>query len=195
MPKLKSLRGAIGSYGRVAAGGIVEVGEAHAKKLLATKRFVAATQEDIAKAKAAQEAALAVQTTGAAPGFSPMPEKPKAVDRLQEMVERGDLTPSEARKLAGLQISVSTEEVQALIQREADEVTAQIDAAKADLEARKDELDTREANLKEREAAIEAREKALPIAKDKDAGSDTPASPAADAADKASTAADKKSAK
>ena len=71
MPKLKSLRGAIGSYGRVAAGGIVEVSDEEAKKLLKTKRFVAATAADIAAAQKRQEAELAVQTVGATPGFEP----------------------------------------------------------------------------------------------------------------------------
>ena len=57
MPKLKSLRGAIGSYGRVAANGIVDVDEPTAKRLLDTKKFVRATEKDIEAAQAAQKTA------------------------------------------------------------------------------------------------------------------------------------------
>jgi len=156
MPKLKSLRGAVGSYGRVAAGGIVDVDETQARKLLATKRFVQASESDIAAAQKAQKAALAVTVTGATPGFAPLPEKPQSADRLQKMIEAGEITPEEARTMARLQISVSTEEVQALIQREADEIAAQFAAAQADQDARQAELDEREAALTAREEALAA---------------------------------------
>ena len=58
--------------------------------------------------------------------------------------------------MARLQISVSTEEVQALIQREADEIAAQFAAAQADQDARQAELDEREAALTAREEALAA---------------------------------------
>lgn len=51
MAQLKSLRAQVGVYGHVRANGIVEVDEPTAKKLLATKRFVRATEADIAAAQ------------------------------------------------------------------------------------------------------------------------------------------------
>lgn len=156
MPKLKSLRGAVGSYGRVAAGGIVDVDETQARKLLATKRFVQASESDIAAAQKAQKAALAVTVTGATPGFAPLPEKPQAIDRLQEMLERGVLTADEARKFTALQIQLSPEEIQDMLRREADDATAQFAAAQADQDARQAELDEREAALTAREEALAA---------------------------------------
>lgn len=161
MPKLKSLRGAVGSYGRVAAGGIVDVDETQAQKLLATKRFVQASESDIAAAQKAQKAALAIKVTGATPGFAPLPEKPQAIDRLQEMIERGVLTVDEARKFTALQIQLSPEEIQTMLRREADGATAQIDAAKADLQALSAELDEREAKIVERETDVAEREHAV----------------------------------
>ena len=161
MPKLKSLRGAVGSYGRVAAGGIVDVDETQARKLLATKRFVQASESDIAAAQKAQKAALAIKVTGATPGFAPLPEKPQPNDRLQEMIERGVLTVDEARKFTALQIQLSPEEIQTMLRREADDATAQIDAAKADLQALSAELDEREAEIVKRETDLEEREHAV----------------------------------
>ena len=69
MPKLKALRGAIGSYGRVAAGGIIEVDQATEQKLLKTKRFVTATAKDIAAAQKAQKRFLKLNLPGAPAGF------------------------------------------------------------------------------------------------------------------------------
>lgn len=69
MPKLKALRGAIGSYGRVAAGGIIDVDQAAEQKLLKTKRFVAATAEDIAAAQKAQKRYLKLNLPGVPAGF------------------------------------------------------------------------------------------------------------------------------
>lgn len=74
MPKLKSLRGAIGVYGRVAAGGIIEVDDPTAKTLLQTKRFAVATDADITAAQARLDADLKARVIGAAPGFSAMPQ-------------------------------------------------------------------------------------------------------------------------
>lgn len=93
MPKLKSLRGSIGAYGRVSAGGIVEVSEPEAEKLLKTKRFVRATDADIAAAKVAQDRFLAAGT-GAGAGFPPFPEASAAADRAVE----AEATPAKARK-------------------------------------------------------------------------------------------------
>lgn len=154
MPKLKSLRGSVGSYGRVAAGGIVEVDENTAKKLLETKRFVSATAEDI---KVAQKAAAVNKTAvGATPGFGHLPEPPKRLDRLQEMIDRGVLTPSEARKLVDLQIALSPDEVKAAIESQIVEATAEYDRRERELEDRAAELDAREAKLVEAERATKA---------------------------------------
>lgn len=178
MPKLKSLRGAVGSYGRVSAGGIVEVDDAMAKKLLATTRFVLASGKDIAAAQKAQEAALAVKVTGTAPGFMSIPDKPQATDRLQDMISRGALTVEEAQKFTAMQIELSPDEIQTMVRRNAEEATGQIEAAKAGLQAlaaelgereadivRREadlaELDRREADIAKREAELEEREHAL----------------------------------
>lgn len=102
MPKLKALRGAIGSYGRVAAGGIIDVDEASAEKLLKTRRFVRATAEDIAAAQAAQERFLRLNPSATA-AFSPVPtnlaptdaaadasdDAAKAADETQGKAEAG----------------------------------------------------------------------------------------------------------
>lgn len=165
MPKLKSLRGAIGSYGRVAAGGIVEVSDDDAKKLLKTKRFVPATDADIEAAKKRQEAELAVETVGATPGFSAMPAKPATTDRLSQLFERGEIDRNKARELVGLQISLSTEEVQGFIQAEADKVFADVAAAQAELDAREQALAGREDQVAKRVADLNTREKAAAEAK------------------------------
>lgn len=158
MPKLKSLRGAIGSYGRVAAGGIVEVSDEEAKKLLKTKRFVTASPVDIAAAQKRLEGELAVKTVGATPGFSAMPAKPETTDRLSQMVERGEIDPDKAREFVGLQISLSTEEVQGFIKAEADKIWAEVAAAQAELDAREQALVDREEELGKRAANLQARE-------------------------------------
>lgn len=72
MPKLKSLRGAVGSYGRVKANGIVDVEDKDVEKLLKTKRFVRATDADVADAEKAQQEFLRFSTAGATPGFMPL---------------------------------------------------------------------------------------------------------------------------
>lgn len=165
MPKLKSLRGAVGTYGRVAAGGIVDVSEADAKKLLGTKRFVTATDADIAAARKRQEAELAVETVGATPGFSAMPTPPNTADRLSQMIERGQIDRQKAKELVALQINLSTEEVQSFIQSEADKVLAEISAEQSRLTAIEQALSDREDQLAKREADVDAREKALAEAK------------------------------
>lgn len=73
MAKLKSLRGAVGTYGRVTAGGIVDVDETMAEKLVKTGRFVRATAADIEAAQTAQQAALATAIPGLGAGFVPLP--------------------------------------------------------------------------------------------------------------------------
>lgn len=161
MQKLKSLRGAIGTYGRVAAGGIIEVDHDKAAKLTKSGRFVVATDDDIATAQAAQKKALAAQTAGVAPGFAPMPEAPASQDRLLALIERGEITPAEAKKLARVQIEFSTQEIQALIQREADGVMAELATVKEDLDAREQDLSAREAELASREIALAEREAAV----------------------------------
>ncbi|SEN90618.1 colicin import membrane protein [Paracoccus alcaliphilus] len=201
MPKLKALRGAIGSYGRVAAGGIIEVDQAHADKLIKAGNFVAATQKDVAAAQKAQKAALALAVPGAGPGFMPMPKQPASVDRLSQMVERGDISRDKAKELVSLELSLSTNEVRAFIQKEADEITAQIDAARRDIDARAQELDAREATmaaraqeLDKREADIADREKAVEAADEK-AKADAEVKAKADADAKAKADAEAKAAK
>lgn len=76
MIKLKALRGAVGVYGRVRAGGIVEVEQKDVDKMLKTGRFVRATDADLEAAVAAQEQYLAVANVGAAAGFAPIATKP-----------------------------------------------------------------------------------------------------------------------
>ncbi|SHL80432.1 hypothetical protein SAMN05444389_101434 [Paracoccus solventivorans] len=73
MAKLKSLRGAVGTYGRVTAGGIVDVDETMAEKLVKTGRFVRASEADIEAAQAAQQATLATAIPGLGAGFVPLP--------------------------------------------------------------------------------------------------------------------------
>lgn len=175
MPKLKALRGAVGSYGRVAAGGIVEVDEPAASKLLKTGRFVRATDQDIAAAQKAQKAVLAAQTPGTGAAFMPMPDAPSSDDRLSQMVQRGEISRDKAKEFASLQIALSTDEVQAFIQEEGDRIKAEVAAAQEGLDARDrkldqraetlqirdQELDEREAELAERESALAALEKEL----------------------------------
>lgn len=175
MPKLKALRGAVGSYGRVAAGGIVEVDEPAASKLLKTGRFVRATDQDIAAAQKAQKAVLAAQTPGTGAAFMPMPDAPSSDDRLSQMVQRGEISRDKAKEFASLQIALSTDEVQAFIQEEGDRIKAEVAAAQEGLDARDreldqraetlqirdQELDEREAELAEREAELAERESAL----------------------------------
>lgn len=165
MPKLKSLRGAIGTYGRVAANGIVEVDDAHAEKLLKTKNFVRATAKDIEAAQRRREAEIDSPAIGATPGFSAMPEAPQSLDRLQEMIERGAITADEAEKLTSLQLSLSSEEVQTMMKKAADELRAEFDGKAEKLDQRTAELDARESELTAQEAALLEREKALADAK------------------------------
>ncbi|MFB2530709.1 hypothetical protein ACEYYA_00910 [Paracoccus sp. p3-h83] len=61
---LKSLRPAVGIYGTVPKGGVVEVDEATGKKLLKTGRFVQATEADIDDA-AAREIGRVATASGA----------------------------------------------------------------------------------------------------------------------------------
>lgn len=75
--KLKSLRPAVGSYGNVAANGIVEVDEAEAVRLRKTGRFVDATTADIKAARKAQDEHMTRAVAGGGV-FAPMPEKPSA---------------------------------------------------------------------------------------------------------------------
>lgn len=177
MPKLKALRGAVGSYGRVAAGGIVEVDEPAASKLLKTGRFVHATDQDIAAAQKAQKAVLAVKTPGTGAAFMPMPDAPSSDDRLSQMVQRGEISRDKAKEFVSLQIALSTDEVQAFIQEEGDRIKAEVAAAQEGLAARDHELDQRaetlqirDQELDEREAGLAERESALAaLEKDLDA--------------------------
>lgn len=140
MPSLKALRGSIGAYGRVRAGGIVEVDDAAAKKLIATKRFVTATAEDIAAAQKAQEEYLKVGVVGVTPGFAPMPRAPEPIEGEAAGLEFD----AREKQLAERATELDTE-----VQRLYD-----LDAA---LKEREAELDAREkANANENEAALDA---------------------------------------
>ncbi|AZV00395.1 hypothetical protein pthi1_p30 [Paracoccus phage vB_PthS_Pthi1] len=137
MPKLKALRGAIGIYGRVKANGIVEVEDKDVEKLLKTKRFVRATEADIASAEKAQQDFLAVNMTGAAPGFAPV-ATPKPNDRLQAMIDGGSITKEKAQELVALQIELSDDEVKAALQRWMHESSAALSAREEELTAREE---------------------------------------------------------
>lgn len=180
MPKLKSLRGAIGAYGRVAAGGIVEVDETAAKKMLATKRFVTASDKDIEAAQKAQKTALKVEVEGATSGFLPMPDKPHANDRLKQLIDSGTLTVDEARKFVNLQIELAPDELRQAIQREFADAVETISARRNDLTDVARDLDEREAALDRREAELESRTAAL---NSRDLAAASSMAPTADAAD------------
>ncbi|MFC3568402.1 hypothetical protein [Paracoccus simplex] len=154
MPKLKALRGAIGIYGRVKANGIVEVEDKDVEKLLKTKRFVRATEADIAAAEKAQQEFLAVNMTGAAPGFAPV-ATPKPTDRLQAMIDGGSISKEKAQELVALQIELSDDEVKAALQRWMDESRAALMAVQTEVSAREEELTTREEAHAEAVAAHE----------------------------------------
>ncbi|MTH61438.1 hypothetical protein [Paracoccus litorisediminis] len=155
MPKLKALRGSIGIYGRVKANGIVEVEEKDADKLLKSKRFVRATDADIAAAEKAQQDFLAVNMTGVTPGFAPV-AVPKAADRLQAMIEGGAISKEKAQELLALQIDLSDDEVKAGLQSWIDERRAEVMVLQADLTTRDAELNDREKAHAEAVAAHEA---------------------------------------
>lgn len=209
MPKLKSLRAASGSYGRVAANGIIDVDDAQAKKLKATKRFVDATPADIDAAKKRQADALAVQAQGAAPGFAAIAEPPAGIDRVQDMIARGAMSINDAKRLVDLQIQFSPAEIQGVIKGEADRVMAEIethrdalDARKAELDARQAELDGHAAELADREQSmaeaakdLDAREAALHAVPPADQDGDAPDADAADKAEEAAPAGDTGAAK
>lgn len=159
MAKLKALRGGIGGYGRVKANGIVEVSETDAKVLLATKRFVVATEADIAAAREAQDAFLKVETKGATAGFAPMPDMPLNQDRLTAMIDSGQVSREKAKELVALQINLSDGEIRSFLEGE-------IASLLQGLQSRSTELDDRAAEIAEREKDLEARENAYAEAVD-----------------------------
>lgn len=170
MPKLKSLRAASGSYGRVAANGIIDVDDAQAKQLKATKRFLDATPADIEAAQKRQADALAKQVKGAAPGFAAIAEPPAGLDRVQDMIARGAITPEDARRLAAYQIELSPAEIQTLIREDAERATAEIETQRTAMDARQAELDARQAELDGHAAELADREQSMAdAAKDLDA--------------------------
>jgi len=202
MAKLKSLRAARGSYGRVAAKGIVDVDEDKAAKLKKTGHFVDATEADIKAAQKAQSAALAVRVKGVSPGFTAIPEKPAGADRLQAMIDRGDISADDARRLSAMQIELAPEEIRALIQRDLAEASARIEADQGELDARAAKLDAREtalddraADLDRRQADLDAAAPAAPEAKATDTAADDKADAAAPAAADDKPAAPKKAGK
>lgn len=185
--KLKSLRGALGSYGRVKAGGIVEVTDDQARKLKATKRFVDATPADITAAQKAQEAAMAVQVQGVSPGFQSVAAPAASISRLQDLISRGDIGVAEARRLVGLQIDLAPEEIRAQILEDVADGKAELDRLRAAHDERQDELDGRQEALDARAAELDARQAQLEAtAEDLDAREaelqDTPPPADADAA-------------
>lgn len=143
MPKLKALRGSIGIYGRVKANGIVEVDEVDAEKLLKSKRFVRATEDDIALAEKAQEEFLAVNMTGVSPGFAPVAAA-KCKGRLATMIESGAISPEKAKELVALQIELSEDELKGAVQSLIDDKGAQLAAREEALSIRESELSARE---------------------------------------------------
>lgn len=193
MARLKALRGSIGTYGRVAAGGIVDVDDAEAKKLLETKRFERATDADLKAAQAAQEKFLKVAVAGAAPGFAALAEPPPPVEdefaALEIDEQRAELDrakqslASEAARLgeveAGLIERHGVQEArhEDLNRREDDLVKREgslaMSRSTAEEEAKR--LHDWEADLNQREEALKAPQTEAPEQK----------TPEADAADKA----------
>lgn len=173
MAKLKALRGAVGAYGRVAAGGIIDVDEGQAGKLIKTARFVRASDSDIEAAQEAQKLALTVSGAGSGAAFMPVPERAQPLDRLSQMIDSGQITRDKAKELTSLQISLSTDEVKAFIKAEADRLYGEIAAEQEKLSAREDALVERAAELAARETefadAVERQTKEL-LAKSEDLG-------------------------
>lgn len=160
MAKLKALRGGIGAYGRVKANGIVEVSDTDAKVLLATKRFVVASEADIAKAQKAQSDFLKVESKGATSGFAPMPDKPLNQDRLSAMIEAGQIDRAKAKELVALQINLSDDEVREAFERDLAAVAEEMRVKSTELEARESELTAQREALAAREQDLEARKHA-----------------------------------
>lgn len=165
MAQLKSLRGAVGSYGRVAAGGIVEVTDDEAKKLLKTKRFVPATDADIAAAQDRKKAELKSATVGATAGFTAMPEKPAATDRLSELVQSGQLDLDKARELVALQINMSDDDIKNFLEAEMGRFAEDLKGQHSELETLKIEHANKvtedEAKLADRAEELDRREQDL----------------------------------
>lgn len=69
--KLMATRAKVGTYGRVAAKGIIEVDAHEAEKLVASGGFTRATAEDVEAAQARQKAFL-VSLPDARHGFPPL---------------------------------------------------------------------------------------------------------------------------
>lgn len=90
MPQLKSLRSQVGSYGRVAANGIVEVDEPTARRLLDTKRFVAATAADIKAAQGRMADYVAGRAEGEGLGFAPIAAPMTAAQTEDEKAKADD---------------------------------------------------------------------------------------------------------
>jgi chemotaxis protein histidine kinase CheA len=168
MPKLKALRGSIGTYGRVAAGGIVEVDDAEAKKLLETKRFQRASDADVKAAQAAQRKFLKVAVAGATPGFAPVAEAPQPVEDA----------------FGALEIEQQRAEIQRGIEALAAEAS-RLSAIEAQLIERHDLQEDRHADLKRREEDLQKREEALAASAAEKAQKQAAEADAADKAKKA----------
>lgn len=163
MVKLKALRGAVGTYGRVAAGGIIDVDHTQSDKLKKTKLFVDATEADIEAAQKAQKAALALNVSGASAAFMPIPTPtpPATADRLSGLIADGTLTTGQARSLVDLELRLSTDEIQAFIKAESDKIFAEMSDAHRALDERQTSLRKLEADLNAAQFALDAREAAV----------------------------------
>lgn len=191
MPKLKALRGSIGSYGRVTAGGIIEVDEAAADKLLKTKRFTRATDQDVAAAEAAQKAYLKLAVAGAAPAFAPVPARPTPIedefaalelDEQRQLLERAGIhLRAEEARVADLTAELIKREEAVAAREEA------VEAGEVDLADRLKAAAEQQERLSSWRSDLDARESALKEAAVAKEG-ETPAQPAEKATTKAEKA-------
>lgn len=186
MPKLKALRGSIGSYGRVAAGGIIEVDDNVAEKLVKTKNFVKATTADIAAAQEAQAAFLKTDVPGATAGFAPVPTgttpiedefSALEIDQQRAVLEKASAEmQAEAKRLHDLgddlhKRGVELADLEAALALKADELETMAAAQKAEGER----LDAAAEAIGKRETAVADAEKAAAAktASDKKKASET----------------------
>lgn len=138
MAHLKALRSAIGSYGRVAANGIVEVDESHADKLLDTKNFVRATDEDIEAAQKAQKDWLRLGGQGTSALFAPLATPPAQIEDAFDAAE----IDQQRALLKAAQEKLVVE-------------TTRLEAWQGDLDTRQQQLNARDGELQTRQTALD----------------------------------------
>ena len=155
MAKLKSLRASVGAYGRVAAGGIIEVEEKDVKKLTDTHRFVPATETDIETAQKAQAEHLKVAVVGAGASFAPMPP---VVSPAENEVITLKLQ-ADAEELEGVMegLKAETERLQAF-EASLQQRQETVEAGEADLALKRQKLEEEISRLQSRADEVQAQE-------------------------------------